>query len=89
MNIFVGGHSYAEYTTSRKVLTMILDCQSCVMRDVACDDCVVTALLGPMSINLEQDRPMLDSLAQAGLVPPLRLIRGQGQTSDTETSAAG
>ena len=59
------------------------------MRHIACDDCVVTALLGPTPINLDQDATMLDTLAQAGLVSPLRLIQGDGQGSDSEVSATG
>ena len=51
---------------------MILDCDTCTMRDVACGDCVVTALLGPIDISV--NRGVLDALADAGLVKPLRLI---------------
>ena len=50
---------------------MIIDCNSCVMRDIACSECVVTSLLGP--IDLAKDGQALDVLAQAGLVAPLRL----------------
>ena len=28
---------------------MLIDCDRCEMRDIACPDCVVTALLGPAS----------------------------------------
>lgn len=41
------------------------------MRDIACSECVVTSLLGP--IDLAKDGQALDVLAQAGLVAPLRL----------------
>ena len=68
---------------------MLIDCQSCVMRDIACGDCVVTALLGPMPTSLEQDAPMLQVLSDAGLVPPLRLIRGGGSDSTDGVSATG
>ena len=68
---------------------MLIDCQSCVMRDIACGDCVVTALLGPMPTSLEQDAPMLQVLSDAGLVPPLRLIRGGGSDSTGGVSATG
>ena len=46
------------------------------MRDIACSDCVVTALLGPMPESLDLHKDVLDVLATAGLVAPLRLIKG-------------
>lgn len=55
---------------------MLIDCSSCIMRDIACSDCVVTALLGPMPVSLESHKDVLDVLANAGLVAPLRLIKG-------------
>ena len=59
------------------------------MRDKACGDCVVTLLLGPMPTSLEQDAPMLNVLAQAGLVPPLRLIRSEGEAQNSDVTATG
>lgn len=51
-----------------------IDCDSCVMRHVACHDCVVTVLLGaPPSLDAEEQRA-LGVLADSGLVPPLRLV---------------
>ena len=58
---------------------MLIDCNSCVMRNIACSDCVVTALLGPMPDSLDEHKEVLDVLADAGLVAPLRLIRGEGK----------
>jgi len=55
---------------------MLIDCSSCIMRDIACSDCVVTALLGPMPDSLESHKDVLNVLATAGLVAPLRLVRG-------------
>lgn len=54
---------------------MIIDCDRCEMRDVACDDCVVTALLGsPADADLGADTAAaLRVLADGGLVPPLRM----------------
>ena len=46
------------------------------MRDIACSDCVVTALLGPVPDSLDSHKDVLDVLATAGLVSPLRLIKG-------------
>src|SRR4051812_44965863 len=31
----------------RPAVAMLIDCDRCVMRDLACSDCVVTVLLGP------------------------------------------
>ena len=53
---------------------MIIDCDRCEMRDIACDDCVVTALLGAVPGELsDQTTTALRALADGGLVPPLRL----------------
>ena len=55
---------------------MLIDCDRCEMRDIACADCVVTALLAtparPAGIG-EAERRALRVLADAKLVPPLRL----------------
>ncbi|CRK51842.1 conserved hypothetical protein [Rhodococcus sp. RD6.2] len=75
---------------------MIVDCSGCAVRGVACGDCVVTVLLGypefdestqtPRSgavarMSLEQDeRVALAVLADAELVPPLRLVEAAGET---------
>ena len=56
---------------------MLIDCEGCVMRDVACDDCVVTVLLGAPPGRLDVDEAeqrALDVLADSGLVPRLRLV---------------
>ncbi len=53
---------------------MLIECDRCEMRDIECEDCVVTALLetrarpeiGPA------ERRALRVLADARLVPPLR-----------------
>jgi len=53
---------------------MIIDCDRCEMRDVACDDCVVTALLGADSGELGGETlTALKVLADGGLVSPLRM----------------
>lgn len=51
------------------------------MRDLACGDCVVTMLLGPIPQNLEEHRDALAVLADAGIVAPLRLIKGDAESS--------
>ncbi len=47
------------------------------MRDIACSDCVVTALLGPMPASLDDHKDVLEVMAGAGLIAPLRLIRSE------------
>jgi hypothetical protein len=57
---------------------MLIDCDTCVARGDACGDCVMTVLLQrpPVPVDLDDDeRAAIGSLAEAGLVPPLRLVR--------------
>ena len=57
---------------------MLIDCDTCVARGDACGDCVMTVLLQrpPIPVDLDEDeRAAIGSLAEAGLVPPLRLVR--------------
>ena len=57
--------------------SLLVDCDDCAVRGPACPDCVVTVLLGPpQPRELDSDElSALDTLAEAGLVPPLRLVR--------------
>jgi hypothetical protein len=67
---------------------MIIDCDCCVMKNTsACDDCVVTAFvsLGPIEVD-SCEQAAIDILAEAGLVPRLRLIPGRG---DPPAAATG
>ena len=71
---------------------MLIDCDGCAMRDLACGDCVVTVLLGapPGGVEVDEgERRALDVLADSGLVPRLRLVplRAPG-TQDRPASAA-
>ena len=71
--------------------SMDVDCGTCSVRGSACGDCVVSLLLGPPpELSLEPDEQhALDVLADAGLMPPLRLVRPlehpslDGDSSDT------
>lgn len=57
-------------------MSVQIDCDTCVVRGLACHDCVVTVLLGPppeLSFGDEEQRA-LDVLAGSGLVPPLRMV---------------
>lgn len=58
-------------------MSVHIDCETCVVRGLACHDCVVTVLLGPppeLGFDEEEQRA-LGVLAGSGLVPPLRMIR--------------
>lgn len=55
---------------------MLIDCDRCAMRDIACADCMVTALLGPAGPGPDLDpaeRRALHVLADARMIAPLRL----------------
>lgn len=57
-------------------MSLHIDCDTCLVRGLACHDCVVTALLGPpeeLSLDNDEQRA-LSVLADSGLVPPLRLV---------------
>ena len=58
-------------------MSVTIDCDTCVVRGLACHDCVVTVLLGPppeFGFDDEESRA-LGVLAESGLVPPLRMVR--------------
>lgn len=88
---------------------MLIDCTTCVARDLACGDCVISVLLnsppasapghrhrsrvGNDAVALDDDAfAALGHLADAGLVPPLRLVepmsaRSRGEDGDSATRA--
>lgn len=56
-----------------------VDCGTCTVRGRACSDCVISVLLGvpeddPVDLAAEE-RSALATLAESGLLPPLRLVR--------------
>jgi hypothetical protein len=66
---------------------MIIDCDRCEVRNVACDDCVVSVLLAaPRTVDhgdiewSESESGALRALAQGGLVPPVQM-RSEGSES--------
>jgi hypothetical protein len=68
---------------------MIVDCDRCVVRGAACQDCVITVLLGAPLGGVELDgteRRALDTLAEAGMVPRLQLV---DRHPDHETTWVG
>lgn len=58
---------------------LVIDCNACTARGPACDDCVVSALLGvPDAAGTalgDEEVRALDVLNAGGLLPPLRLVR--------------
>lgn len=59
---------------------MLIDCDSCTVRGLACGDCVITVLLGvpPAGVELDDaEQAAIGVLAAQGLVPPLRLLTDQ------------
>ena len=75
---------------------MLIDCDGCAVRPLACADCVVTVLLGgpPGAVDVdEEERRALGVLADSGLVPRLRLVplglpRPSGRSGDDLPGAA-
>jgi hypothetical protein len=56
---------------------MLIDCDTCAAREIACGDCVVAVLLGTNRAGIELDSAEQDALgafASGGLLPPLRLV---------------
>lgn len=56
---------------------MLIDCAACRVRELACNDCVVTVFLGEPGETTDLDEiehQALGALADQGLVPPLRLV---------------
>ena len=57
-------------------MSVEIDCDTCAVRGLACNDCVVTVLLGaPPELSFDDDEQRaLQALAGSGLVPPLRMV---------------
>ena len=63
--------------------TLHVDCLSCRVRGPACSDCVISALLGPPSVEFgEAERQALGVLSAGGLLPPLRMSGGPDQDAE-------
>lgn len=77
-------HSYLEDV-------MLIDCGTCTMANIACGDCVVTVLLGtPDDGHLgNEEQRALGVLADAGLVPALRLVTPESGESSSPGGESG
>jgi len=72
---------------------MLIDCDSCAVRDLQCGDCVMSVLLAPAGDPVELDvaeAAAIGALANGGLLPPLRLVpvppAGSGVSPATDRS---
>jgi hypothetical protein len=64
---------------------MIIECDGCQVRGHACGDCVVAVLLGaPPQLHADEQQA-LGVLAEAGLVPPLRLVAAEAPSVAEES----
>ena len=73
---------------------MLIDCDTCLMRETTtCRDCVVMVLFSDGPLELDQtERAAIDTLADAGLVPRLRLVTDEdagGDEDDGGSAAVG
>jgi hypothetical protein len=77
------------------VVIMIIDCDSCIMRDIACKDCVVSVLISapnneshePSELGLEEAR-VIDLLSSRGMIPPLRYAQNEGESDNSQANQA-
>jgi hypothetical protein len=77
------------------VVFMIIDCDSCIMRDIACKDCVVSVLISapnneshePSELGLEEAR-VIDLLSSRGMIPPLRYAQNEGESDNSQANQA-
>jgi len=56
---------------------VLIDCDTCAVRGLKCDDCVIGVLLDapPQPVHLDaSEQDAIGSLVAAGLIPPLRLV---------------
>lgn len=74
---------------------MLVDCDGCAARGSACGGCVISVMLGtpPDGVQLDADeRRALGVLADAGMVPELRLVRpdepGSGESDRARSRPA-
>jgi hypothetical protein len=71
---------------------MHVDCDTCAVRGSACAECVISVRLGapPEGVQLSaEERRALHVLADAGMLPRLRLVHGgDGRGRDPRHRAA-
>jgi hypothetical protein len=86
----------ARQAAAKEGVGVLIDCDHCRVRDLACRDCVVPVLLagrgdaGPGDHPLDLDGPeraAIAVLARSGLVPPLRLVPDEGPAAAPRRAA--
>jgi hypothetical protein len=72
-------------------MSVLIDCDSCLVRGLACHDCVVTVLLGPPpEVGFDEDEQRaLEVLADSGLVPHLRMVTPVGSNDPGDEPPVG
>lgn len=70
---------------------VIIDCDRCDVRPHACSDCVVSVLLGaPPTVEWDEtERRAVDALADAGMLPRLRLVPVSPKSVEQRRRQAG
>lgn len=53
---------------------VVIDCDDCAVRGPGCRECVVSVLLGVPETLSYEEQVALETLAEAGLAPRLRLV---------------
>ncbi|NMN94857.1 hypothetical protein FGL95_07390 [Nocardiaceae bacterium YC2-7] len=86
-------------------ITVIVDCNECAVRGTACAECVVTVLLGPPALPRhphapttggterfrfdQEEQDAIAVLAEAGMVPVLRLVSVRNSSAARGVSPDG
>lgn len=71
---------------------MRIDCDTCVARHTtACDDCIVAVLCGEgRTVDLDRDEwAAIETMSDAGLIPPIRLVPPRHPRDDVDERASG
>lgn len=76
---------------------MLIDCDNCEVRNIACGGCVVSTLLDASGLSAsghgveidERELEALDVLADLGLVPPLRHTAEAAETAERGPTTEG
>ena len=65
---------HADQSNTAPPGLVVIDCDDCAVRGPACSDCVVSVLLGVPATLLDDECAALETLAEVGLAPRLRLV---------------
>jgi hypothetical protein len=64
---------------------MLINCETCLARDIACDDCVVNLIFHEGLLDLAEDEAVaIANLSEAGLIPQLRLVPPEDDRATVE-----